>query len=680
MLDLNQLNPEQRHCVSSIQGPLLLLAGAGTGKTKVITSRIANMIAHGIAPQKIVALTFTNKAAREMQERIQHLIGPKAKHLTVGTFHSFCLKILREFHYEASLDKRFAIAGSSDQLNLVRKALEEKGWSGAFRAETLQQAISFAKNQLWDAETLLENYSQNFSSNYDPAIAAEVYKLYERQLKLNRVIDFDDCIYKVVNLLRTNSQVKTTLEERYQYLSVDEFQDTNLAQLKVIEALAAKHQNVCVVGDDDQSIYSWRGAMAEVLIRYEEIFPTRKLIKLEQNYRCTTTILEAANKVIKNNSQRKDKALWTKKEKTSPINLFFRLSEADEAHAVAERCMGLLGRGYKPSDICVLYRANSQNKALEFSMREFQLSYKVFGGQSFFENKEVKDVLAYLRLIVNHSDRLSFWRVINYPNRGLGLKTLEKIEAIALEKKISPFAVLQKFRDQLPERVRATAEEFVANIEKFKLNSIASGAQLSGVVSQIIRDFHLRSAIKVGTQNEKSADKKLDALLRLPDWIGNLADRILAREEELDLYNLLDSLTLDDRKDEDKDTNRDYISLMTIHAAKGLEFPVVFVVGLEEDLFPHKNSTTTPQGLAEERRLFYVALTRAKELLFLSHCMEKSQGPQKVVVKRSRFLDELPLETLDLSETVKTPVSVEEKRERTLSRLSKLRSEIIAKP
>lgn len=679
MLDLNLLNPEQRACVSSIQGPLLLLAGAGTGKTRVITSRIANMIEHGIAPQKIVALTFTNKAAREMQSRIQEMIGGKAKFLTVGTFHSFCLKILREFHQHADLDRKFAIAGSSDQLNLVRKALEEKGWSGAYRAETLQQAISYAKNQLWDAELLLQNIGEKLSSNYDPAVAAEVYKLYERQLKLNRVIDFDDCIFKVVKLLRENEYVRNALQERYQYLSVDEFQDTNLAQLKVIEVLASKHQNVCVVGDDDQSIYSWRGAMAEVLIRYEEIFPQRKLIKLEQNYRCTTTILEAANKVIKNNALRKDKNLWTKKEKTAPISIFHRLTETDEAHTVAERCLSLLGRGYKASDICILYRANSQNKALEFAMREFRLNYKVFGGQSFFENKEVKDVLAYLRLIVNHNDRLSFWRVINYPNRGLGLKTLEKIEALALEHKISPFAVLQKFRDQLPERVRATAEEFVANIQKFKAQDIKTGAQLSSVISQIIREFHLRSAIKVGTQNEKAADKKLDALLRLPDWIGNLADRVIDREDEFDLYTLLDDLTLDERKDDEKDTHKNYISLMTIHAAKGLEFPAVFVVGLEEELFPHKNSTMTPLGLAEERRLFYVAITRAKELLFLSRCLEKSQGPQKVSVKPSRFLEELPKELLDLSESVKTAVSNEEKRERTLSRLSKLRSEISAK-
>ncbi|MES2746332.1 MAG: UvrD-helicase domain-containing protein, partial [Bdellovibrionota bacterium] len=400
MVNLSSLNAEQYDAVTQIQGPVMIIAGAGTGKTRVITYRMTHMLGSGLDGQHIVALTFTNKAAKEMKERLVELVGKRAKPIFIGTFHSFCLRILREFSSLLGMDTRFSLAGTSDQLDLIRKALEERGWQGLYKPEDLLARISKAKNAL-----LLPHELDNGFDDKDPAVLAAVYDLYERQLKLNRVIDFDDCIFKTALLLKNNPEVVEKLEQRWTHYLVDEFQDTNFAQLYILELLASRYKNICVVGDDDQSIYSWRGAMVETLDRFETTFVGTRLIKLEQNYRCSNVILNAANKVIRNNTGRKNKTLWSASTNEDPITLASHVDDVAEAKWISLKIFGLLGKGRRPREMGILYRANKQSRAIELALRENNIPYKVFGGTSFFERKEVKDFLCYFRLSVNPNDR-----------------------------------------------------------------------------------------------------------------------------------------------------------------------------------------------------------------------------------------------------------------------------------
>ncbi len=672
MIDLSTLNTEQRHAATHIDGPLMILAGAGTGKTRVITYRIAYMLGCGIFPEQIVALSFTNKAAKEMAERVKTLIGAKSKKVWLGTFHSFCLHLLRAHSHALGLPANFGLADTADQIELVRRSLEEKGWSGLYKVDQIHQQISRAKNYLLTPEQILAEGAKGPFQG-DPAVLAEVFKLYERQLKLHRVIDFDDCIYKTVFLLSQNPEIRESCHRKFKYFMVDEFQDTNLAQLKVLELMVPPAHNVCVVGDDDQSIYSWRGAMYEILENFEQLFPGTKISKLEQNYRCTNVILDAANKVIKNNKRRKDKTLWSASKDQIPITIHLCTDDGEEAKYVADKCLALLGSGFEPRDIAILYRANAQARAFELILRESRISTKTYGGQSFFERKEIKDFLCYLRLVLNPHDRLALWRIINTPHRGIGLKTLERIDGIAHADKKSPYEVLEDFD-------HSGVKEFISLMNQLKSFPKETPDQFLSLGQQIIKLSGLDTEIKLKNDNLAARDRKLQNLRGMPPWIESMAKHLFNENGSISHRNLLDILSLDgDRFEGDEKGKGNHISLMTIHAAKGLEYPAVFVVGLEEDYLPHKNSLLDAASICEERRLFYVALTRAKSRLFLSHCQERLSGYQgKIARFPSRFIKEIP-ESAYIATNAGTEAPAQDDRKQTFSRkLSQLRNSIAA--
>lgn len=672
MVNLSGLNPEQRDAVTCTSGPLMILAGAGTGKTRVITFRIAHMLNQGIDPKAIVALSFTNKAAREMAERARSIAGPRAKEVWLGTFHSFCLMLLRTHHNAANLPHRFGLASVSDQVDLVRRALDEKSWSSLYQADDLLREISRAKNALMSPEDV--RGPQGRSGKFkDPVIVSEIYALYERQLRLNRAIDFDDCIYRTVKLLQQNEKVRQLARSQYRYLMVDEFQDTNEAQLAVLAALASDNHDVCVVGDDDQSIYSWRGAMYEVLQRFEELFPKTRIIKLEQNYRCSNVILDAANALIKNNVIRKDKTLWSASKENTPIQIVPCEDDQQEARLVVDKCLSLVGSGSEPRDIGILYRANSLAKALELQLREARIPYKTFGGQSFFERKEVKDFVCYLRLILDHGDRLALWRVINTPQRGIGIKTLEKIEAAALEKRRDPFEIITNW-DQ--ESVKGFANLIASLAQKPR----KTPEDFEALGTALIKETGLENDIKQRTENPSSREFKLANLRSLPKWLSGIAQDLIQTKECIEEQTILDMLSLDNDHHSTRETGGNHVSLMTIHAAKGLEFPAVFVVGCEEELLPHKNSVTEMRGIAEERRLFYVAITRAKKKLVITHCLERQSSFQnRKSCTPSRFLKELPNHTIQQQDeaSIGTVKNREEVRKtKTLGALANLRESL----
>jgi DNA helicase-2/ATP-dependent DNA helicase PcrA len=682
-VNIHDLNPPQQEACRQISGPLLVLAGAGTGKTRVITYRIAHMLDRGIDPTSIAAMTFTNKAAREMADRLRSLVGPeRSQKIRIGTFHNFCLRILREHGEKIGIARGFSLAPTSDQIDLLTRATKDETRLSAANVESLHAAISRAKNDLLSPQEFAQSAIHNASMALSLDDYALAYELYERQLRLNRMIDFDDCICKTVKLLENHPDVKVSVEQKYSYFLVDEFQDTNKGQLRVLELVASKSQNICVVGDDDQSIYSWRGAMYETLEKFEAIFPGTKLIKLEQNYRCTNTILKAANHVIKNNERRKDKALWSKSEAEYPLSLFKAENEEAEARDVALKIMSLVGEGYRPSDIAILYRANAQARMLELALREVRIPYETFGGSSFFERKEVKDFLAYVRLITEPEDRLAFWRVVNTPHRGIGLRSLEKIEASSVSSGQPPFVQAQSQGPQLGLTAKSlhALNQFTSEIQELSRFSLSQPEDFENFGQEIIKRFKLATDIRDSTKDNASRERKLDALRALPGWLCQCARDILAETKTLDAKALLDKLTLNERdvSEKDQEGKKNCVSLMTIHASKGLEFKAVFLVGLEEELFPHKNSVTSNEGLCEERRLFYVALTRAKAKLHLSFALERGSGSMRSLRQPSRFLKELPKDILDTDfdpHSMKA-ASFEQKLTKTISSFASLRQSL----
>lgn len=684
MIDIDSLNPEQKSAVCDFRGPMMILAGAGTGKTRVVTYRIAHMLDRGVSPKHIAAMTFTNKAAKEMQDRIGSLVGYKqAKALHISTFHSFCLKILRNYGKCAGLPPKFSLVGTSDQLDLVRRALEERSWTGLYRVDQLHAQIGQCKNELISPLDLAKGILPQQASGCDPELLSAVYAIYERQLQLNRAIDFDDCIFKVVQMLRSHEKIKHRLQSAYQYMLVDEFQDTNMAQFTVLEELAQGSGNICVVGDDDQSIYSWRGAMFETLERFEQTFSGTKIVKLEQNYRCSNIILGAANHVIKNNLRRKEKTLWSQSDINKPIVIAGLDDPAEEARWISEKCLSLMGRAYKPSDIAILYRANAQAKAIELALRECKLVYKTYGGQSFFEKKEVKDFLSYLRLVINPDDHLSLWRIINTPPRGIGLKTQEHIEKLAKVSNCSPFSVMTNLgRAQLPPASRRSIEQFVSLINELCEMPLVSACDCAALGNAILEKSGLLDHCRQGAKNILSRKHKVNNLRSLPRWLEKAAADQQGLHGEVDCYKLLDSLTLGDEQNfSSEDDNPMHISLMTIHASKGLEFPAVFIAGMEEGSLPHKNSIDDGEmQISEERRLFYVALTRAKAELFLSYAALRQSGFKKEEREKSRFLKELPEDGKGLEEQGSTRKDHKEKKredkKRTLSRLSAIKASL----
>jgi len=663
----------------------MILAGAGTGKTRVITSRLAYMLSQGVDPRRCAAMTFTNKAAKEMRERIAVMIGKtESSKILISTFHSFCLQFLRQWPGLFGLNSGFSLVGTGDQQDLVRRALEEKGWSGLYQVDQLHYQIGQCKNWLITVEDLRLGRMPPHLDIPDPELLAVIYSLYERQLRLNRAIDFDDCIMKMVHGLRSGSDLKERLCKKLHYFLVDEFQDTNAGQFAVLEELARDHGNVCVVGDDDQSIYSWRGAMYETLERFEKVFTGTRLIRLEQNYRCSNAILNAANTVIKNNTRRKEKTLWSQSSCQSPVVVTVCPDADSEARYVAEKCLSLFGRGRKGGDIAILYRANNQAKSIELALREARLLYKTHGGQSFFEKKEIRDYLAYLRLVLNPNDRLALWRIINVPARGIGIKSQELIETLAQEKGLNPFQAMsdQELCSRLPAGTRKRVEDFVAMIKALHALPLESSADCEHLGEEILGRSGLTEHVKKEVKHVLARQHKVSNLQGLPAFIGSASEKLLQEKGAITSAGLLDALSLGEERPGDKEENNEnQITLMTIHASKGLEFPVVFAVGLEEGLLPHKNSLEGPEQVCEERRLFYVALTRAKQELYLSWAQLRQAGFQKESRKKSRFLSELPDDPSsvvdhDAPGARSRMATEEENKQKTASKLAFLRKSL----
>jgi len=670
----DQLNPEQYRAVTTIDGPILIIAGAGSGKTRVITYRIANMLEKGIPQSQILALTFTNKAAKEMSDRIKTLTGKKLQTLTVSTFHAFGVRILRQDIDKLGWRPNFSIYDETDRNSLIK----ETGRDLKFTADALDV---YKIGILFSDIKTGRKYWQSENDMY-----RELYKGYEEGLKLFNAVDFDDLITLPIKLFREHPEVLAKYRERYKYIMVDEFQDTSHQQYEMMHLLSDK--NVAVVGDDDQSIYSWRGADYQNIINFEKDFPSVTKIRLEQNYRSTETILAAANGVISHNTNRKDKELWSGNGSGKPIEIYMPENEAAEADFIAESIQGICAEEKRKYDeFGVLMRANTQSRAIEEAFLEANIPYTMSGGTSFFERKEIKDVISYLRVIANHDDDINLLRIINTPRRGIGRTTIEAINGIADLFKISLWEAIQKILE-VPETAASTEN----NADDFTLESDAPGQKASGSSAQKKESGPVSESVKSDLQafvtiiennktmlSGKGLSKKVQAMVEeINYWdylIGenqksdkaarykymNIESLIKSMEqwennpenEDTNLYAYLNRITLLSRDDlDDGAEDKGKVNMMTIHASKGLEFPVVFIAGAEEGLMPHARAVEEAgdAGIEEERRLFYVAVTRARDRLFISSCRKRRKLNATVDCTPSRFLDEIPANLVEYHE------------------------------
>ncbi|MGE5507298.1 MAG: DNA helicase PcrA [Chitinophagales bacterium] len=626
------LNPEQQAAVTHGEGPLLILAGAGSGKTRVLTHRIAYLVGElGVSPRQILAVTFTNKAADEMKARVERLLGGSAAGMWVMTFHSACGRILRKHGDRIGLPDNFVIFDSSDQVACVKEILRELSLDPQnFQPRALLERISKAKNDLKTPE----QYAGEAADFFEQTVA-KVFVRYQQMLRQNKAVDFDDLLVETVRLFREAPDVLAEYQDRFRYILVDEYQDTNHVQYTLVNELASRHRNLAVVGDDNQSIYGWRGADIRNILAFERDYPDCTVVKLERNYRSTGVILEAANKVIVYNLARTDKRLWTDRGEGEPITVFWAQDDREEARLVAEEIGRLTRAGYQHSDIALLYRTNAQSRTFEETFLHFGLPYRVVGTLRFYERKEIKDLLAYLRVVCNPDDSVSFRRVVNTPRRGLGATTLARLEDYALSEGLSLFQAAQRAAGVpgLGGKAGATLEAFAAYLEG--LNSQAAQVPVAELALKILRE--------TGYQAELKAEKSVEAEARLDNLeeFLNTAAEFDARAEEPSLGLFLEQVAL--LSDADTyEAESGGVTLMTLHAAKGLEFPVVFLVGMEEGTFPHSRSTLEMSELEEERRIFYVGITRAMDRLYLSLARQRFVHGQLDYRLPSRFLEEIP--------------------------------------
>ncbi|SDY15871.1 DNA helicase PcrA [Thermoactinomyces sp. DSM 45892] len=641
---LTGLNPTQRQAVETTEGPVQLIAGAGSGKTRVLTHRVAYLLAEkSIHPWNILAITFTNKAAREMKERIGKLVGSVAEDIWVSTFHSMCVRILRRDIDRIGYSRNFTILDTSDQLTVIKQVLKEENLDPKkFEPRTILHKISSAKNALRTPAQM-----QLHASTFLDEVAGQIYEKYQHKLKTNESLDFDDLLMKAVELLSTVPEVREFYQRKFQYIHVDEYQDTNHVQYTLVKLLAEHHQNVCVVGDSDQSIYRFRGADISNILNFERDYPQATMIKLEQNYRSTQKILEAANVLIANNTERKPKNLWTDNDAGKPIIVMEAGNEHEEAYYVAEQISKGHREGIPYRDFAILYRTNAQSRVLEEVMLKENIAYQVVGGIKFYERKEIKDLLAYLRLVVNPDDDLSLTRVINVPKRGIGAATLEKIALYAASQGVSLFrAILEAEQIGLTKRVMTTLQEFASLIQQMH----AMVEYLSAV--ELTEEILQRS----GYREELKREKTIEAASRLEniDEFVTVAQEFEKRSEDKSLITFLSDLALVsdvDQLDEngmvDESTKGDQVGMMTLHSAKGLEFPHVFLVGMEEGIFPHSRSLDDESEMQEERRLAYVGITRAEKELHLTYARARSIYGRTSMNLPSRFLKELPADILE---------------------------------
>lgn len=627
------LNPQQAEAVINTEGPMLIMAGAGSGKTKVLTCRVANLLQKGVRPYRILAITFTNKAAAEMRERVNNMSGPAAKDVWLFTFHAFCARFLRmEIDKLPGYGGNFAIYDTADSQNLIKQILKEMNLDDKrFQPSGILSRISNAKNALQDAEA----FARQAGDFYEQKVA-DIYSRYEQKLQLNNALDFDDLLMLSIKLLQENKEVREKYQDRFDYLLVDEYQDTNHAQYLLTKFLAAKHRNICVVGDADQSIYGWRGADIQNILDFEKDYPDAKVIKLEQNYRSTQIILDAANAVIENNTGRKPKNLWTENKSGADIIYFQAVDERDEARFVIEQLQNLQRtENKKLGDMAILYRTNTQSRIFEEMLIKSGISYNMVGGLKFYERKEIKDIIAYLRVIFNPADSLSLLRIINVPKRGIGDASLAKIQAHAAANNVSLFEAVSNAAaiDGLSSRFVSKLDDLAGII--FELMNLANEAPVEDLIDRVLRDTGYLEEL----ENERTpqAQSRIDNLHELI----SVAQEFAASEEENNLENFLAHVALVSDID-DTELGEDAITLMTLHSSKGLEFPVVFLVGMEEGLFPHARTLMDETEIEEERRLCYVGITRAKEKLFLSSTKMRTIYGNTVTYPPSRFLQEIP--------------------------------------
>ncbi|WP_346356266.1 DNA helicase PcrA [Azotosporobacter soli] len=632
------LNPAQAEAVRELDGPLLIMAGAGSGKTKVLTCRIAHLLGKGVAPYNILAITFTNKAAAEMKERVTKMVGSVARDIWLGTFHSFCARLLRmEIENLPGYKRNFVIYDTGDMQAVIKSCLKELNLDDKqFPPNSILAAISNAKNVLQSAEEFARS-----ASYFHAQKIAEVYALYQRKLRNNNALDFDDLLLLAVQLLQSDSIVREKYQEKFRYVLVDEYQDTNRAQYLLAKLLAGKHGNLCVVGDADQSIYAWRGADIRNILDFEQDYPNAKVIKLEQNYRSTQMILDAANAVIENNTSRRPKQLWTDNPAGEPIGLFVADDERQEARHIAENIMRLnTVFNVQYGELAVLYRTNAQSRVLEENFMKCGIPYTMVGGLKFYDRKEVKDILGYLRVVFNPNDNLSLQRILNVPRRGIGDTTVAKLLAYAAANEMSLFDVISNpdIVEGLTARVRKPLESLAELI--FQWISVMSDIPVVDLVDRVIKQSGYWDEL------ERSDDPQDAARIEnLKEFVSVAKDFALGEMEET-LENFLSQVALVSDIDQ-ADLGESRVTMMTLHSAKGLEFPVVFLAGMEEGLFPHSRTLMNPEEIEEERRICYVGITRARRKLFLSYARSRNVFGRTVMYPASRFLEEIPPSMLE---------------------------------
>ena len=632
---LEHLNPAQREAVEHADGPLLIFAGAGSGKTRALTYRIAYLIGHhGVDPRSILAVTFTNKAAREMKERIQGLIGTgMLRHMWVGTFHATCARILREKGEKIGLETNFVIYDEDDQVKLVRECLEELGLDERENnPRQVLHGISEAKEQL----VLPDDYPTVFRGSYDPLVG-RVYPLYQKKLCANRALDFDDLILYAVRLLEECEDVREHYQRKFKYVLVDEYQDINYSQFQLVSTISDKHRNICVVGDDDQSIYSWRGADVGIILSFQKHYPDAKVVTLEQNYRSTRNILDAAYHIISRNERRAPKQLWTERAEGALLCKIEAADEHDEAVRVVNRIRDKAITGEREfSDFVILYRINAQSRVFEEALMNYRVPYKIIGGVRFYERKEIKDLTAYLRLAFNPHDGVSLKRILNVPPRSIGPITLQRIEQFAASEDTSVFEAIRRVEEieVLPRAKRAITE--LAKLIEFTHDK-REEYSVGKLLTEIVENTGCVADLK--RQGTREADSRVENIQEL----FSVVEEFERTSEDKSLRAFLEQVALVTDIDS-YDELEPAVTLMTLHSAKGIEFPVVFVVGMEEGIFPHSRSMHSREELEEERRLCYVGMTRAKDELYLSCVYNRRMFGMRERQVISRFVREIPAE------------------------------------
>ena len=621
---LDGLNKEQINAVTHTDGPMLVMAGAGSGKTKVLTTRIAYLIKNGVDPYNILAITFTNKAATEMKERITNLIGDKARYMQISTFHSFGLTILKKYYEYVGLSKNFTIIDSDDVLSLIKKLVKDSGFDPKhYSPKTIRNKISSAKNELMSPDEL-----DKFTSNEIDSVVVSIYRKYQARLLSNNSVDFDDLLLLPIRVFQSHPEVLKIYQEKYKYILIDEYQDTNQVQYILTKMLSAKYKNICVVGDQDQSIYGFRGSNYRNILNFEKDYPNAIVVMLEQNYRSTKTILGAANDIIANNKNRKDKNLWTSNDNGDKITCKRCMDERDEANYIVSKISELISNGVPKDSIAILYRTNALSRNIEEVMLGENIPYKIVGSFYFYNRREIKDLISYLRLIYNTNDDISLTRIINVPKRKIGLKTIEKISLKAINNNISMFEAIDSGKE--------------LEFKKLILELIKDSKDLS--LTELVDDILDKTGIRATLEKEDS----IESIARLENLeeFKSITMNFESRYGIISLEDFLNEISLVSDIEEAKD-NKDVVTMMTVHAAKGLEFDYVFLIGMEENLFPHSRSIESNDELEEERRLCYVAVTRAKKKLYITSCNTRMLYGLDNHNPKSRFINEISDDYLD---------------------------------